>query len=106
MPREVKGLILSRLVVLISIIFVPIVIFLTYNLASFDLWFSNDPDLRIGIIKLLCPTVFSVSWLFFLMLFAERFANTFDDFDRTISVVPSRLKFFYGINAIYILFIF
>ncbi|MFX0135645.1 MAG: hypothetical protein ACFFDN_18520, partial [Candidatus Hodarchaeota archaeon] len=29
-----------------------------------------------------------------------------DDFDRTISVVPSRLKFFYGINAVYILFVF
>ncbi|MFW9773971.1 MAG: hypothetical protein ACFFFB_16815, partial [Candidatus Heimdallarchaeota archaeon] len=45
-------------------------------------------------------------WLFFLILFADRFANTLDDFDKTISVVPSRLKFFYGINAIYILFIF
>jgi len=29
-----------------------------------------------------------------------------DSFDDKISVVPSRLKFFYGINAIYILFIF
>jgi hypothetical protein len=106
MPREIKGLILSRLIVLISIISVPIVIFLTYNLTSFDLWFSSNPQLKVGIIKLLCPTIFSISWLFFLLLFAERFANTIDDFDRTISVVPSRLKFFYGINAIYILFIF
>jgi len=29
-----------------------------------------------------------------------------DSFDEKISVVPSRLKFFYGINAVYILFIF
>jgi MFS family permease len=29
-----------------------------------------------------------------------------DSFDDKISVVPSRLKFFYGINAVYILFIF
>jgi len=36
----------------------------------------------------------------------NRFASTLDDFDTTISVVPSRLKFFYGINAVYILFIF
>jgi len=106
MPKEIKGLILSRLIVLLSIILVPIGIFLIYNFTDFNLWFSNETTLKIALIKLLCPTVFSVSWLFFLILFANRFADTLDDFDRTISVVPSRLKFFYGINAIYILFIF
>lgn len=106
MPKEIKGLILSRLVILISIIFVPLAIFLIYNFADFSLWFSNDATLKVVLIKVLCPTVFSVSWLFFLILFAKRFADTIDDFDRTISVVPSRLKFFYGINAIYILLIF
>lgn len=106
MSREFKGLIVSRLIVLISIILVPIAIFLIYNLADFDLWFSNDQVIKVVIIKILCPAVFSVSWLFFLLLFAERFSKTLDNFDREISVVPSRLKFFYGINAIYILFIF
>jgi len=106
MPKEIKGLMVSRLVIIFSIILVPIAMFLIYNLTDFNLWFSNDATLRTGIIKILCPTVFSISWLFFLLLFAERFSNTLDDFDSTISVVPSRLKFFYGINAIYILFIF
>jgi hypothetical protein len=106
MPKEIKGLILSRLIVLLSIILVPVGIFLIYNFTDFNLWFSNETTLKIALIKLLCPTVFSVSWLFFLVLFANRFADTLDDFDRTISVVPSRLKFFYGINAVYILFIF
>jgi hypothetical protein len=106
MPREIKGLIVSRLVILLSIVLIPAAIFLIYNFVDFNLWFSNDVALKFLIIKVLCPTVFSVSWLFFLILFADRFANTLDDFDRTISVVPSRLKFFYGINAIYILFIF
>ncbi|MHA2398477.1 MAG: hypothetical protein ACXADU_06275 [Promethearchaeota archaeon] len=106
MPREIKGLIISRLVVLISIVLVPLAIFLIYNFAEFNLWFSNDPALRYWLIKLLCPIVFSISWLFFLILFVNRLATTLDEFDHTISVVPSRLKFFYGINAIYILFIF
>ncbi|MFW9876223.1 MAG: hypothetical protein ACFFG0_24235 [Candidatus Thorarchaeota archaeon] len=106
MPKEIKGLIFSRLIILILIILVPIAIFLIYNIADFRLWFSNDVTLKIVLIKLLCPTVFSISWLFFLILFANRFADTLDDFDRTISVVPSRIKFFYGINAIYILCIF
>ncbi|MHA2035683.1 MAG: hypothetical protein ACW972_08080 [Promethearchaeota archaeon] len=106
MPKEIKGLMVSRLIILLSIILVPIAIFLIFNLTNFTLWFSDDATLKTSIIKILCPTIFSISWLFFLILFADRFATTFDDFDRTISVVPSRLKFFYGINAIYILFIF
>ncbi|MFX1311954.1 MAG: hypothetical protein ACFFHD_05025 [Promethearchaeota archaeon] len=106
MSKEIKGILLSRLIVLISIILVPIAIFLIYNFAGFDLWFSNDEELKFLIMNLLCPSVFSISWVFFLILFAERFSNTLDDFDKKISVVPSRLKFFYGINAVYILFIF
>lgn len=106
MPKEIKGIILSRLIVLASLILVPIAIFLIYNLADFNLWYSNDPVIKLVVIKFVCPFIFSISWLFFLILFVNRFANTLDDFDRTISVVPSRLKFFYGINAVYILFIF
>ncbi|UCC19392.1 MAG: hypothetical protein JSV62_15010 [Promethearchaeota archaeon] len=106
MSKEIKGIIVSRLIILLSIIFVPIAIFLIYNFVDFNLWYSNDPVLKILVIKIICPTIFSISWLFFLILFINRFANTLDDFDRLISVVPSRLKFFYGINAIYIMAIF
>ncbi|MFX1376144.1 MAG: hypothetical protein ACFFA0_10050 [Promethearchaeota archaeon] len=106
MPKEIKGLIVSRLIIILTIVLLPIAIFLIYNLADFNLWFSDDETLKVGLIKLLCPTIFCVSWLFFLILFAERFSDTLEDIDRTISVVPSRLKFFYGINAVYILFIF
>ncbi|MFX0027972.1 MAG: hypothetical protein ACFE8B_02085 [Candidatus Hermodarchaeota archaeon] len=106
MPREIKGLILSRLIILLTIVLLPVAIFLIYNLADFSLWFSSDTTLEVGLIKLLCPIVFCVSWVFFLVLFAERFSDTLDEIDRTISVVPSRLKFFYGVNAVYILFIF
>jgi len=106
MSKRVKGIIVTRLIVLLAIILVPVSIFLIFFLVDFDLWYSTDEILYIWIIKILCPTVFSVSWLFFLILFANRFANTMDSFDEKISVVPSRLKFFYGINAVYILFIF
>ena len=106
MPREIKGIIVSRLIVLLSIILVPIAIFLIYNFAGFSLWYSNDPILIVIVVNMICPTVFSISWLFFLILFINRFANTLDNFDKTVSVVPSRLKFFYGINAIYLMAIF
>ncbi|MHA1241577.1 MAG: hypothetical protein ACTSQU_12435 [Promethearchaeota archaeon] len=77
-----------------------------FSLVDFNLWYSNDASLNFVVVKVLSPTVYSVSWLFFLILFANRFANTMESFDDKISVVPSRLKFFYGINAVYILFIF
>jgi len=106
MSKEIKGFIVSRVIVFMAIILVPTAIFLIYNFAGFNLWYSDDPMLKAIIINILCPLIFSVSWLFFLILFINRFANTLDNFDRTISVVPSRLKFFYGINAVYIMCIF
>ncbi|MFW9829745.1 MAG: hypothetical protein ACFFEY_19380 [Candidatus Thorarchaeota archaeon] len=106
MSKEIKGIIVSRLIILATIILIPIVIFLIYNIVNFNLWYSNDLLVKTIVIKIVCPLVFSISWLFFLILFINRFANTLDNFDQTISVVPSRLKFFYGINALYILLIF
>lgn len=106
MSREVKGVILSRLMVLISIIVVPIVIFLIFNLVEFSLWYSQSPTLNFWILRVLCPLVFSVSWLFFLILFANRFSETIETMDRTVGIVPLRLRFFFGLNALFILFIF
>ena len=106
MSKTVKGIIVPRLIVLLAIILVPLSIFLIFSLVDFNLWYSTDVSLNFFVIKILSPIVYSVSWLFFLILFANRFANTMESFDDKISVVPSRLKFFYGINAVYILFIF
>ncbi|MBY9016972.1 MAG: hypothetical protein KGD68_14885 [Candidatus Lokiarchaeota archaeon] len=106
MTKTVKGILIPRLIVLLAIFLVPLSIFLIFSLVDFNLWYSNDASLNFFVIKILSPIVYSVSWLFFLILFANRFANTMESFDDKISVVPSRLKFFYGLNAIYILFIF
>ena len=106
MTREVKGFILSRLLVLISIIIVPIAIFLIFNLVEFSLWYSQNPTLNFWILRVLCPLVFSVSWLFFLILFANRLSETIDSMDKTVGIVPLRLRFFFGLNALFILFIF
>jgi len=106
MAKEVKGLIVSRLIVLILIIMVPLSTFLIYDLVAFNLWYSTDPVLNFWLIKIIIPLVYGISWIFFLILFANRLANALESFNEKIDVVPSRLKFFYGINAIYLLFIF
>lgn len=106
MSREIKGVLASRLIILISTILVPIIIFLIFIFVNFGLWYSNDPILTFWIIKIATPTIFSVSWLFFLILFANRFSETIDSMDRTAGLIPLRLKIFYGINALFILLIF
>jgi hypothetical protein len=106
MSKEVKGLIVSRLIVLILIVMVPLSTFLIYDLVDFSLWYSTDPVLNFWMIKIIIPLVYGISWVFFLILFANRLANSLDSFSEKIDVVPSRMKFFYGINAIYLLFIF
>ncbi len=106
MPREVKGIIISRLFVLIFIILVPIIMFLIFILADFKLWFSDNPTLNLIIIKILCPTVFSIAWLFFLILFATRVSKTIESMDKIAGVIPIRLKLFFGANALFVLFIF
>lgn len=108
MQKEIKGMILSRLIILISIVALPIVIFLTFFMTDFTLpeWFSKDPVLNFWIIKILCPLIFSISWLFFMILFATRLSVSIESMDKTIAVVPIRLKVFFGANALFILFIF
>ncbi|MFX1274337.1 MAG: hypothetical protein ACFFBP_01975 [Promethearchaeota archaeon] len=106
MPREVKGIILSRLFVLMAIIAVPIIIFLVFIFTPFDVWWTLDVKLDVFIAKFLTPFTFSVSWLYFLILFANRFSITIDSMEKTINIIPLRLKIFYGINAMFILFIF
>ena len=105
MSKEFKGVIVSRLVVLISVIVLPIVIFLIFFVADFKLWFSDDPNLTFWIIKILCPLIFSLSWIFFIILFATRLSIAIDSMDKTVAVVPIRLKLFFGANALFILFI-
>jgi hypothetical protein len=106
MPKEVKGIIVSRLFVLITVITLPIATFLIYNIVDFNLWYSNDPELTFLIVKVLSPLVFSVSWLFFLVIYANRLSQTLESMDNTVRVVPLRLKFFFGVNALVVLFIF
>ena len=106
MPKEFKGIVLSRLFILIAIFTVPIIIFLIFILTEFDLWFTTDVRVSVAIVKILVPSVFAISWLYFMLLFANRFSETIEAMGSTVGIIPLRLKIFYGINAIFVLFIF
>ena len=105
MSRKIKGVIVSRLIVLLSIFLVPIIIFIIFSLAPFQLAWA-DEQTQFILLKILIPLVFSISWVYFLLIFANRTATSIDMMDKSIGVVPLRLKFFYGLNAIFVLLIF
>lgn len=106
MARKYKGLYVSRIIVLISIFAIPVVIFLIFFFGNFSLWYSNNVYAEFLVLKLLIPFIFSVSWLYFIVVLKERVANTIDAMDRVTSIIPLRLKIFYGMIALVILFIF
>ena len=106
MSREVGGIILSRLIVLVALILIPLSSLLIFIFVDFDLWYTTDTNTIFWITKVLCPLVFSLSWFFFIGLFLNRLALSFDSMDSTISIIPLRLKLFYGSIAIVVLFIF
>ena len=106
MTRRIKGVIVSRLIVLISVILVPTLIFFIFVFTPFELAWIPDENIKFWLLKVIIPSIFSVSWIYFLILFANRTAASIDMMDKTIGVVPLRLKFFYGLNAVFILLIF
>jgi len=105
MSRKIKGIIVSRLIVLVSIFLVPILIFIIFSLVPFHLTWA-DEQTQFILLQILIPLVFSISWVYFLLIFANRTASSIDMMDKTIGVVPLRLKFFYGLNALFVLLIF
>jgi hypothetical protein len=106
MPRKVKDIYISRLVVLITLILIPIATFVIFISVNFDLWYSTNPTLEFWVIKVLCPVIFSGSWLYFMILFRNRLSLTLDSMERVTSIIPLRLKIFYGMIALIVLFIF
>ncbi len=106
MARTYKGLYISRLIVLASIFAIPVVVFIIFFLGDFNLWYSDNALAEFLVLKLLCPLTFSVSWFYFISLLKERVANTIDAMDRVTSIIPLRLKIFYGMIALVVLFIF
>ncbi|MFX1236278.1 MAG: hypothetical protein ACFFAS_02085 [Promethearchaeota archaeon] len=106
MPFTIKNILVSRLFVFVAIFVVPVIIFIVFNITDFNLWWSSDPIMNTLIIKILTPLTYAVGWFYFLILFANRFAESIDSMEKTTNIIPLRLKIFYGMNAVFVLFVF
>ncbi len=96
--REFK---VSRILVVLAIILIPTALFLLFFLKTdvFDFdWVPAWEDNQF--LRWFTPTLFTISWLVFLIMFANRLANTIDKVDESFRVIPSRYKIYYGITAL------
>ncbi len=106
MPRRIKGILVSRIITVFLAVAIPIAIWLTFTLGSFEVAWFPEGTLKWVVIKVLTPLIYSVSWVMMFSLFATRISRTIDSFDKSSSVIPLRLLFFYGLNALFVLGIF
>ncbi|MHA1731736.1 MAG: hypothetical protein ACTSU5_07315 [Promethearchaeota archaeon] len=106
MPRRVKGFLVSRILVVFLAVVIPVVIWVTFTLGKFEVAWFPEGTFKTVVIKILTPLVYSASWLMMFVLFASRISATFDALDKSSRVIPLRLLFFYGTNALFILAIF
>lgn len=105
--RRIKGLLVSRLLVIISIIAIPIFIFLLFSGSTLSLFKMEWIPLEWREeILMITPWVFTFGWLFMLILFANRISGSVDDLDENFQVIPGRYRLFYGINALSLMVIF
>jgi len=100
--RKIKSIVLSRLIVLIVIIIIPILTFYIFTQNNF-FQMNLIPENFRNFVIIISPWLFTFSWLFILILFANRFAKSIDTMDEQIKVIPTRYKLFYGLNAILLL---
>ncbi|MBD3353562.1 MAG: hypothetical protein GF364_18910 [Candidatus Lokiarchaeota archaeon] len=103
--RRLKGLMMSRLLVVVSVVAIPIFIFVLFT-RSDQFAMNLIPSEWRDLILIVTPWFFTFGWVFMLALFASRIAGALDAMDEHIQVIPARYKLFYGLNALALLVLF
>ncbi len=109
-----NGLMINRLVVLLQVIFTPIY-FIYYTIfwnktltENFNYLIENtifpiNKQAVPWIINLGIPILFSLPWVIFSIVRANRIANAYELMGRAMGKVRIDQKLFYGVNAIFVL---
>ncbi|WP_457556497.1 hypothetical protein [Candidatus Harpocratesius sp.] len=102
---------ISRLIVLIFGIAVPIYILITFLTFDFPLewlpsdWGYNSRTIDI-MVNIAAPIFYCVAWLYFNFLLGDRIARSLEIMEGTSSSISMHYIIFYGINALVLLFAF
>lgn len=97
---------LNRLLTLLICIIVPIVILVEFLSYEFTVWWFPEGPWKEALLNWVAPIIFTLSWIYVEIIFITRVAGSMDIMDETSSVIPMRYRFFYGLNAIFILLVY
>jgi hypothetical protein len=96
----------NRLLSLILCLIIPIIILVEFLSYNFTVWWFPEGPWKEALLQWIAPAVFTLSWIYMEVIFLKRVANSMDIMDETSSVIPMRYRFFYGLNAIFILLVY
>ncbi|OLS12520.1 MAG: hypothetical protein RBG13Loki_3882 [Promethearchaeota archaeon CR_4] len=102
----------SRVLIIAMIIVMPIFIFMEFwylvdeSLVTFDVPLITDPAIKDLIIRWVAPGIYAFGWVFILLLFATRTAETVSAVATSSRIIPMRMRLFYTINALFLAMIF
>ncbi|NHI94269.1 MAG: hypothetical protein EAX96_17390 [Candidatus Lokiarchaeota archaeon] len=106
---EFKGIYLHRLLTLFLIIIAPIYFFILLNyvwirtpfiIPFFEYYLPGSSEI---IIKWVMPITFTVPWWIFLILYRNKFANSFVEMKERFVIIPKRWIVFYGVNGLLVI---
>ena len=96
----------SRVLIVVMIFVMPILIFVEFSTVNFDVPWITDPALKDLIIDWIAPAIYAFGWVFILILFATRAAETVAGVTTSSKIIPMRMRLFYTVNALFLAAIF
>ena len=106
---EFKGIYLHRLLTLFLIIITPVYFFILMNyvwlrtpfiIPFFEYYIPGSSEF---IVKWVMPITFTVPWWIFLILYKNKYANSFVEMKERFVIIPKRWIVFYGINGLLVI---
>jgi hypothetical protein len=106
MGKKIFGVDFNRVAVLALLILIPsLVFYLFFDIGSSASWLP-DSLFRTIFVGWITPICFSVCWLYIILVYKKDIADVLDLMDQTGSVIPTRMKFFFSMNAVLMLALF
>ncbi len=103
MPYYIKGFLLSRLLVFISALLIPVYFIILIFLSNTQaLSYTLIPNIYLTVFFnfIVTPIILSSPWWILLYTFRNRLANMISIWAERISIVPLRYLIFYGVNTV------
>jgi hypothetical protein len=97
---------LSRLLIVILLVIIPVTIFIAFYSVNFSVSWFPEGDFKQILLQWVAPIMFTIAWIYIIIMFATRLSDSIDIMNKTSTTIPMRYRFFFGLNALFILVLF